>query len=465
MTAEIPLLAAAAARKGDPAVNLAAWGVVFPLALILASPVMMLLSASTTLSKDSASYRTLRKYMLVLAAVLTGVHALLAFTPLFYLLVEEFIGVPPQVVEPARLGFQIMLPWAAALAYRRFNYGVLIRFEHTRAVTVGAIVRLLCDGIAMIVLFYVFDIPGIAVAAGVIVAGVIGEAIYAKIRVRPVLRDEMSVAPPVAETLTLRLFVSFYVPLVMTSLLSILVQPIGSMALSRMPDPLSALAVWPVVYGVLIVLALLWTVPTIGLLASSFRHPDDVADSGWWTMFNDLSRLSLNNYRVVLGIDTQRAQQEGFLARGQENINLSRAILNSLTVAIPATLIPILIAAFAAYGFAWLRFPGRRLFFISVVAMLVVPLQVALIPILRDYIALDLNGTFLGVWLAHTGFGLALATYLLYNYISALPRDILESAFLDGASSFTIFTRLILPLSMPAVASFAIFQFASPYCF
>jgi len=117
------------------------------------------------------------------------------------------------------------------------------------------------------------------------------------------------------------------------------------------------------------------------------------------------------------------------------------------------------IAAFAAYGFAWMRLPGRKFFFIIVVALLVVPLQLALIPILRDYVKLDLNGTFLAVWLAHTGFGLPLATYLLYNYISTIPRDIFESAFIDGASHFTIFQRLVLPLSVPALASFAIFQF------
>jgi hypothetical protein len=174
------------------------------------------------------------------------------------------------VVEPARLGFQIMLPWSRSrLAYRRFNYGVLIRFEHTRAVTLGAIIRLACDVAAMLVLFYLVDIPGIAVAAGIIVVGVISEATYAKIRVRPVLRDELSIAPPVAEPLTLGSFVSFYVPLVMTSLLAILVQPIGSAALSRMPDPLASLAVWPVVYGVLIVMmsaGLAFTEVTVVLL-------------------------------------------------------------------------------------------------------------------------------------------------------------------------------------------------------
>jgi alpha-glucoside transport system permease protein len=126
---------------------------------------------------------------------------------------------------------------------------------------------------------------------------------------------------------------------------------------------------------------------------------------------------------------------------------------------VPSTVIPILIAAFAAYGFAWMNFPGRRMLFILVVALLVVPLQVALIPLLTFYKSLELNGTYLAIWLAHAGFGLPLATYLLFNYISTLPREILESAFIDGASHFTIFLRLVLPLSIPALASFAIFQF------
>ena len=169
--------------------------------------------------------------------------------------------------------------------------------------------------------------------------------------------------------------------------------------------------------------------------------------------------ITFDNYANVLtGKEYQITQPDGTVVTEQGD-DMSAAFLNSLTVTIPATVIPILIAAFAAYGFAWMKFPGRKLLFTVVVALLVVPLQIALVPILRDYRALGLNGTFLAIWLAHTGFGLPLATYLLYGYIKGLPRDILESAFIDGASHFTIFLRLILPLSIPALASFAIFQF------
>lgn len=212
------------------------------------------------------------------------------------------------------------------------------------------------------------------------------------------------------------------------------------------------------IYVFVILLALVWLVPSLGLFVSSFRPGDEVTSSGWWTIFTNPgeANLTFDNYKIVLGIDLENIPG---IESSQLDINIFRAVLNSLTVTVPAVIIPILIAAFAAYGFAWIKFPGRKPLFIMVVALLVVPLQIALIPILKDYIKIDLNGTFLGVWLAHTGFGLVLATYLLYNYISGLPRDILESAFLDGASHFTIFQRLILPLSMPALASFAIFQF------
>jgi alpha-glucoside transport system permease protein len=169
--------------------------------------------------------------------------------------------------------------------------------------------------------------------------------------------------------------------------------------------------------------------------------------------------FSLDNYRQVLGGQDFTFKRPDGTVETVPGDNMNRAFLNSLTVSVPATVIPILIATFAAYAFAWMKFPGRRGMFIMVVALLVVPLQIALVPLLRDYKALNLNGTFLAIWLAHTGFGLPLATYLLYNYVSTLPRDIFESAFIDGASHFTVFTRLVLPLSVPALASFAIFQF------
>lgn len=171
------------------------------------------------------------------------------------------------------------------------------------------------------------------------------------------------------------------------------------------------------------------------------------------------TNFTLDNYSQVLAGQTFEIRNPDGTVSTTQGENLVNSFLNSLTVAIPSTIIPILIAAFAAYGFAWMKFPGRRLLFIMIVAMLVVPLQIALVPILRDYVSLQLNGTFLGIWLAHTGFGLPLACYLLYNYISQIPKDILESAFIDGASHFTMFTRLVLPLSVPALASFAIFQF------
>ena len=196
--------------------------------------------------------------------------------------------------------------------------------------------------------------------------------------------------------------------------------------------------------GFMLLLILIWTVPTIGLLITSLRTRDAGRSSGWWSVITDPGSAGFTTQNYV-----DVATSGGIV----------NAFLNSLTVTIPATVIPILIAAFAAYGFAWMRFPARTLLFAAVVGLLVVPLQISLIPILRDYVALDLNGTFLAIWLAHTGFGLPLATYLLYNYISELPRDILESAFIDGASHFTTFLRLILPLSIPALASFAIFQF------
>jgi alpha-glucoside transport system permease protein len=197
----------------------------------------------------------------------------------------------------------------------------------------------------------------------------------------------------------------------------------------------------------LVVLAIcfLWTLPTLGLLVTSVRDPIDITTSGWWTALLhpfETNQWTLSNYETVLASD-----------------GMADAFINSLIVTIPSVAIPITIAAFAAYAFAWIPFRGRGILFTIVVALLVVPIQMSLIPILQLYAAGNLYGSFLGIWLAHTGFGLPLAIFLLYNFISQLPRDLFESAAIDGATHLQTFMRLVLPLSIPAIGAIAIFQF------
>jgi alpha-glucoside transport system permease protein len=194
----------------------------------------------------------------------------------------------------------------------------------------------------------------------------------------------------------------------------------------------------------LLVLAIcaFWMVPTLALLVSSFRPAFMIASTGWWTALQPPFQFTLDLYRQAL-----------------TSAGMGRSFVNSLFIAIPATVIPVMIAAFAAYAFAWMRFPGRDLLFVIVVGLLVVPLQMTLIPVLRLYNQTGLTGTFPGIWLAHAAYGLPLAVYLLRNFFGTLPHEMLESAQLDGASPFTAFLRLVLPLSLPAIASLSIFQF------
>ncbi len=217
-----------------------------------------------------------------------------------------------------------------------------------------------------------------------------------------------------------------------------------------------AIGRWPLRLSVLAIV-ILWMIPTVGVLISSFRQRAIIESEGWWTAFLspfDLSQWTLANYEVAL-------TRQGF----------GNAFLNSLAVTVPSTVIPITVAAFAAYAFTWMRFRGRNLLFVGVVALIVIPLHMALIPVLRLYTRgaelwgitlfpqMELVGTFPAIWLAHTGFGLPLAIYLLRNYIGSLPSSVIESGKVDGASDFQVFTRLVIPLSVPALAAFATLQF------
>jgi alpha-glucoside transport system permease protein len=278
----------------------------------------------------------------------------------------------------------------------------------------------------------------------------------------------------------------------------------------------------PLVNIILAVICLIWAVPSVGLLVSSFRPATDIMETGWWKLFphrewqtvehiqlpreTDLrrpievrgetytdgqlregvrqgdrrlvwenrrarlvgvqelkwtaaTRFTLDNYKAVLGGKTYEIRMPDGTVKTEQGTGMGRSFWNTVAVAVPATVVPLVIASFAAYAFAWLRFPGRKTLFAAIVALLVVPLQVALIPVLKDFTALGLNGTFFGIWLAHTAFGLPLITYFMYNAIGQLPKELFESAFMDGASNLQVFVRMVLPLTVPALASIGIFQF------
>jgi alpha-glucoside transport system permease protein len=204
----------------------------------------------------------------------------------------------------------------------------------------------------------------------------------------------------------------------------------------------------PLLHLVLIGLVVIWALPAIGLLISSFRSSAAISQSGWWTALFNPAQFNLDNYRNVLG-------QSG----------VGEAFINSFIITLPATVIVVVIAAFAAYAFSWMEFRGRDLLFVIIVGLLVIPLQVTLIPVLRLFttlntaFGLEIGGTFVAVWLAHTGYGLPFAVYLLRNYFGGLPKEVFESAAIDGASPTTAFFRLALPMSVPVLASLVIFQF------
>jgi alpha-glucoside transport system permease protein len=196
---------------------------------------------------------------------------------------------------------------------------------------------------------------------------------------------------------------------------------------------------------VVVLVCFLWIVPTLGAFITSWRTLDDANSSGWWTVFthpSEMADFTTSNYHDAW-----------------VNADLARAFVNSFAIALPATFIPLLIAAFAAYAFTFMEFPYRDTLFLLIVSLLVIPSYVAFVPILKIYANLGMAGNFPAVWLAHIGFGMSLAIYILRNYMSTLPKTIIESAKIDGASQYQTFFRLVLPMSVPALASFAIFQF------
>jgi len=212
-----------------------------------------------------------------------------------------------------------------------------------------------------------------------------------------------------------------------------------------LPERLMRMAGRTPVHIGLVIIALVWLVPTIGLLVTSFRPRGDIQSSGWWTIFAGNLDLTIDNYTTVLGADL--ASQSMF-----------EAFLNTLYITVPATILPLILASLAAYAFAWVKFPFRDTLFLAIIALLLVPLQMTLIPLSRLFRDLGLIGTFWPIWIIHTTFALPFGIFLLRNFFITLPKDLIEAARIDGATTFGIFRKIVLPLSVPALASYAIFQ-------
>ena len=199
----------------------------------------------------------------------------------------------------------------------------------------------------------------------------------------------------------------------------------------------------PAASMIALLIAVLWTVPTLGLFVTSFRPELDIRRSGWWTAFSN-PQFSVDNYNEVL--------------YGGGN-NFATLFVNSLVITLPAVIIPITLALLAAYAFAWIKFPGRNILFVAVFALQVVPIQVTLIPLLTLYVDAGLAGSFWTIWLSHSIFGLPLAIFLLHNFMKEIPASLVEAARMDGAGHVKIFFQVLLPLLTPAIAAFGVFQF------
>ena len=252
MGIELPMFSAAVARMAEPKIHLAAFSsIVFPIALLVEGPIMMLLAAATALSRDLASYRKLYRFMRAAGAALTLVHAAIAFTPL-YDVVADVMLVKPEVREPGRWGLMIMTPWTWAIAHRRFNQGVLIRFGRSGEVWVGTLLRVIANASLLFAGLRFTSLPGIIVGTTGFTTGVIVEMAYIAWRGRSVVRGPLASAPPV-EPLRRRRFLAFYLPLAISPMLMLIVQPLGAAAMNRMPVSLDSLAAWSPVWGLVFI--------------------------------------------------------------------------------------------------------------------------------------------------------------------------------------------------------------------
>lgn len=380
MGVELPLFTAFVARMADPEINLAAYGsVAFPISLVIEGPVIMLLAAATALCSDWRSYRKVHRFMTVLSAILTAVHIAIAFTPLFELVVHTLLDVPEEVVEPARLGLQIMTPWTWAIAYRRMHQGVLIRFERSQWVMLGTLVRLAVL-LAVLVTGFAFKLgPGIAVGAGAVAAAVTAEAIFIRVISAPILRDRLRPAPDLGKVKSWGAFLSFYVPLAMTPLLTLIIQPAGTAAMSRMPAELASLAAWPAVHSLVfltrssgfafneVVVALLGreggarALRRFGLLLAAVTMAvllilGWTPLAGWWFgrvsgLNPELSRLSSQALLFAFlmpGYQAMQSWYQGILVHRHRTRGITEGVLLYLVVALAGLSVAV----------AWGRFPG-----------------------------------------------------------------------------------------------------------
>ncbi len=248
MSAEPSALVAVVARMAHPEINLAAYGSVsFAINGLIQAPLLSLLSLSTSLSRDWQSFQVGKRLMTYMGIGVTLLYLLVAYTPLFDLIVKYLIGAPAEIIEPARISLMVGIPWSFAVGYRRFHQGVLIRFNHSGAVSMGTLTRFLADALVLVVGYSLAAVPGAVLATLMMVAGVITDALFVRWRVKPILENEVRGYPPNENPIRMKEMIAVYFPLAITPLLNQLVRPIGSAALSRLPDPITALAIWPVI--------------------------------------------------------------------------------------------------------------------------------------------------------------------------------------------------------------------------